>query len=523
MKMVKSLLLGTAAGLVALTGAQAADLPVKAKPAQYVKICSLYGAGYYYIPGTDTCIKIGGWVRAEYAFHSGNSDLPYIVLGGGRENRIDSNDLGMRARFVLSADVRTQTAYGTLRSYIRAGFQKTTGEGHARVYTERGFIQLGGFTFGQTQSFYDGFMGMGAYGNAYAAAGSQSGANGTNVFAYTASLGNGISLTLAAEDQYNRRGGIWDTTNDATNALVIGGLPGPASFSDSYNIAAVTIGDHAAVQFPDIVANLRVDQAWGSAQIMGALHQNRAGYYGLNTVATAAITVLNTAASPSDAWGGAIGAGVKINLPGLAPGSALFIEGTYSQGASAYAANAAVMGANSAYARFNSTQVAAAWAIDSIFGTQGTAATTFGQELTTAWIIGGGIEHYWTPAVRTSLYGNYTKFDFNANATAMFCGSPQSPVRTLAGAAPASFAAPLAGCNPDFVIWNVGTRTIWNPVANLDVGLEIMYSKIDQNMDANLVALNYAGAGGRGGAQLYAPADMGTWSSILRLQRNFWP
>ena len=60
MKMVKSLLLGSAAGLVAVAGAQAADLPVKAKPVQYVKICSIYGAGFFYIPGTDTCIKIGG-------------------------------------------------------------------------------------------------------------------------------------------------------------------------------------------------------------------------------------------------------------------------------------------------------------------------------------------------------------------------------------------------------------------------------------------------------------------------------
>ena len=68
MKMVKSLLLGSAAGLVAVAGAQAADLPVKAKPVQYVKICSLYGVGFYYIPGTDMCLKIGGWVRAEYAY-----------------------------------------------------------------------------------------------------------------------------------------------------------------------------------------------------------------------------------------------------------------------------------------------------------------------------------------------------------------------------------------------------------------------------------------------------------------------
>jgi hypothetical protein len=60
MKMVKSLILGSAAGLIAMGGAQAADLPVKAKPVEYVKICSLYGAGFWYIPGTDTCIKLGG-------------------------------------------------------------------------------------------------------------------------------------------------------------------------------------------------------------------------------------------------------------------------------------------------------------------------------------------------------------------------------------------------------------------------------------------------------------------------------
>ena len=64
MKIVKSLLLlGTAAGLVAVAGAQAADMPVKAAPVQYVKICSLYGDGFYYIPGTNTCLKMGGYLR----------------------------------------------------------------------------------------------------------------------------------------------------------------------------------------------------------------------------------------------------------------------------------------------------------------------------------------------------------------------------------------------------------------------------------------------------------------------------
>ncbi|NVN88585.1 MAG: porin, partial [Rhodopseudomonas sp.] len=65
MKLVKRLILGSAAALFAVGGAQAADLPLKAKAVEYVKVCSLYGAGFYYIPGTDTCIKLGGYLRAE--------------------------------------------------------------------------------------------------------------------------------------------------------------------------------------------------------------------------------------------------------------------------------------------------------------------------------------------------------------------------------------------------------------------------------------------------------------------------
>ncbi len=75
MKMVKSLLLGSAAGIVAVAGAQAADLPVKAKPVQYVKICTLYGDGFYYIPGSDTCIKFQGYIRADYSF---NGRAPHV-------------------------------------------------------------------------------------------------------------------------------------------------------------------------------------------------------------------------------------------------------------------------------------------------------------------------------------------------------------------------------------------------------------------------------------------------------------
>ena len=68
MTLIKRALLGSTAGLVTIAGAQAADLPVKANPVQYVKICSLYGVGFYYVPGTDMCIKVGGWARYETGY-----------------------------------------------------------------------------------------------------------------------------------------------------------------------------------------------------------------------------------------------------------------------------------------------------------------------------------------------------------------------------------------------------------------------------------------------------------------------
>ena len=120
MKMVKSLLLGSAAGLVAVAGAQAADLPVKAKPVEYVKICSLYGVGFYYIPGTDMCLKIGGWVRAEYGWGMNGSSTQTYGANALLNNRATNNEW-WRIRGYITADARNQTEYGTVRSYIAVG------------------------------------------------------------------------------------------------------------------------------------------------------------------------------------------------------------------------------------------------------------------------------------------------------------------------------------------------------------------------------------------------------------------
>ena len=124
MKMVKSLLLGSAAGLVAVTAGQAADLPVKAKPVEYVKICSLYGAGFYYMPGTDLCIKIGGWVRAEAAYGT-NGNMTWGPFNANQNSRVTSNE-ALRARGYITADVRNQTEYGTVRGTSRSASTPTT-------------------------------------------------------------------------------------------------------------------------------------------------------------------------------------------------------------------------------------------------------------------------------------------------------------------------------------------------------------------------------------------------------------
>ena len=491
-----------------------------------MKICSIYGAGFFYIPGTDTCIKIGGWVRAEYAFQTGNSSVQYNIGAGGRNNKIDSNEYNMRARWVTSIDVRTQTEYGTLRAYSRAGFQTTTGEtAQGRIYTERGFLQFAGFTFGKSQSYFDFFGGAFCYGCSYTGAASMTGAAGTLLAAYTATFGNGFTATISLEDNVIRRGSIWDASNDATNALTIGAIPGPASHADSYNFVPVTVGDTAATGIPDIVGSLRVDQAWGSAQIAGALHQLRAGYFGNNTTGAGAnvLGVNNAFLSPGDAYGWAMMAGIVINLP-WQKGDKFHVEAAFSEGAGAYVGlDGGISGKNNLFNRFNGGNVAAAWAINSVFGTLASTGGATSQNLTRYFTILSAIEHYWTPALRTDFWGSYTAADYNDVATTLFCSSPQSPVRRLAAPnTPLTGATVVAGCNPDFNIWAVGLRTIWNPAPQFDVGLEVDYTRLETKHDPGPVALNFAGAGGRP-VGVYLPSSENVWGSILRMQRNFWP
>ena len=206
MKVTKSLLLGAAAGFVAMSGAQAADLPVKAKPVEYVKICSAYGAGFYYIPGTDICLRVGGYVFIETGVKGRNAAVD--ILGLGNQFTTDDNYNQWRARGHVILDARNNTAYGTLRAYFVGGVSyATTGPGPVNqpsgaatsASMDRAFIQFAGFTAGFTESFF-------SFGGAYSIVASSSLAwDWLPLIAYTAQLGNGVSATISVEDGTARR------------------------------------------------------------------------------------------------------------------------------------------------------------------------------------------------------------------------------------------------------------------------------------------------------------------------------
>ena len=506
MRMVKSLLLGSAAGLVAVAGAQAADLPVKAKPVEYVRVCSLYGAGFWYVPGTDTCLKIGSFVRVQTSWNTSGSDVPIGAgadAGMGRETRTDTANFGFRVRSALSVDLRTQTEYGTLRSYMDVGAQwsaataGSTADNNGTVadtlWVDRGFIQFAGFTAGRIRSYFD-INSFAPYGYSNTRFSGDTGALGIYGIAYTAQFGNGITASISFEDNGQASGGRGHLT--ANLAMADFGL-GATSF------------DNKGQQAPDVVGALRIDQAWGYAQVSAALHDASGGYYG------AANSTLN--GHPSDKFGWAISGGFTLNDILGFKGDQFGMQVAYSQGAAGYVTRAT--GAWQMYGSGNNAGFG--WVTDSIYDT-GTAV-----ELTTVWGINGYVQHLWSPRWRTSVYGGYIEVDYDGAATAMInshlpgaagttpCGVP------VAGAVtpPITVAAATNTCSPNVSWWQVGSRTQWNPHPDLDVGVDVLWTHLNTAYKGTgVLATNGARPAG-----VYAIDDQDILSVMFRIQRNFLP
>lgn len=410
MKMVKSLILGTAVAFAATAGAQAADLPVKAKPVSYVKICPQYGPGFYYIPGTDVCLKVGGGILVETGYNA-RSSIPFMNYGLGGFGAA-SNYTNWRTIGLLAVDTRQQTSYGTLRTYIYGGLFAVTGQnglngtavnataagalggGNGSAFLYFAFIQFAGFTAGQATSFFDFAP------NYMVVANASTPWNWNNLIGYTANFGNGLSASISIED----------STNTNVGRTVAG--------------VATAFG----YEVPDIVANIRLNQAWGSAQISAAAKQLRFGGFA------------------GDEWGLAVAGGIEIKTPFTGPGDSLKFQAVWSDGAVEYTG----LGQHP-------------FLVAGIVGLTGGAPGTAGVvAVSDANVVAGVItrteassfslqyRHFWTPSLRSSFHAGYT----DAYNRSSFGG---------------------------LQVVQFGHSLAWSPVKDLTLALDVLYTETDVN------------------------------------------
>jgi hypothetical protein len=230
---------------------------------------------------------------------------------------------------------------------------------------------------------------------------------------------------------------------------------------------------------------------------MGALHDDRARYY--NATANG---LINGVAHPADAWGWAVGAGVRVNLP--LPGDSFDVQAQYCRGWSGHCIiNSSSRLADQAFGLVNSGTIGLAWVDDAFMANSPSTGATQLQ-LPAAWNIYAGIQHYWVPNLRSSLYGGYVNHRAESSA-----------VGTLV-CAPNKFGP---GC-ADWATWQIGSRTLWNPVRSLDVGVDVQYTALSKTaFDGGTVTFAPTGTA----ATTFRVGTTGVVSALLRIQQNFYP
>jgi hypothetical protein len=248
---VKTLLLGSAAALVAVSGARAADAVVVAEPEpmEYVRVCDVYGTGFFYMPGTETCLKISGYVRVD-------------IRAGDAFDRIsnaEKDTYNNRVRAQLRLDARSETELGTLRSYAQLNFNyQGSGDGFDRTYdnqdnlfVEFAYIELGGFRIGKNDSYFSTFTdySSGVLNDGLVPYGPFS----TLQIAYTYTGANGFSAGIAIEQ---------GDEDEAVNydALRPDGTPFPVA----NGVGAGITEDYA----PYVVGGVSLTQGWGKVGLV---------------------------------------------------------------------------------------------------------------------------------------------------------------------------------------------------------------------------------------------------------------
>jgi hypothetical protein len=530
MQSFKGLILGSMASLLTIGAAQAADLPVKAKAVEYVRICSAYGAGFWYIPNTDTCIKIGGYLRADVTFNGSIHGQPAWSGDLGQQNRYHDYFTD-RARMALTVDTRTASEYGVVRTFLQGNFQfgtlgsntvnpntvnmvapigsanllDTPGGGY--VATEYIFVQFAGFTFGKSASAYaspwQGFPGnISSF-----LLGGQNTDTGVNNIQYTAQFGNGVTGTIGLDDPV-----VWDRTSVFNLALALNATEGG---SNAY----------AGVHAPDVVGNIRVDQAWGLFQISADAHEVNASYNVLNTAgAPAGATGLAGGAPtglseisghPDTKWGGSVMAALNIkNIPtGL--GDDLKMDVSYAKGNTKNVI--ATAAASPSFAMFSGSGRADAYqsigfgaTTDAVY-LPAFAGGDGSLHLTESYGIRGAFNHNWDAHWITSLYGSYSAVRYDGTAKTYIC------VNYFPGKAPSADYS----CNPDFNVSQLGVVTRWTPVKNLTFSAEVQWFHLDQKFAGTAALSPAAPKPGVAQGARYEFKDQDAVQLQVRVQRNF--
>ena len=237
---IRSLLLGSAAAMVAVSSAQAADaIVVEPEPVEYVRICDAYGSGFFYIPGTETCIAFGGFVRSSYESVSVNGviDINGAAAGGVQtDNTFDF--WGQRAR--LNIDIRNETDWGTLRAQYRLEGGDSAED--ADIDMDRALISIAGFRFGFTDNYWStnhGYAGNNATGLGTAFSPSIDdgwyGFDDATIADYTFAADN-LSITVGVEDTRISYGSNFGDSGAGNEANWYVG----ANYSDSWGGMAFT-------------------------------------------------------------------------------------------------------------------------------------------------------------------------------------------------------------------------------------------------------------------------------------------
>jgi len=506
MTLMKSILFGSAAGIVAVAGAQAADLPTKkAAPAEYVKICNVGGMAGFVLPGSDTCLKISGYITGQveggnttksyawvpYSPKTGpsfavaqkaiapNALNPLGVPAGGIEalpgkkavfvgQKLTSSSakldpqLGWTTRANIDFDARQMTSYGVLRGYAELQFENGNGINNTgnSGYINLAYVQWAGITAGKAPSFFAFYGGGEAWSNILSPDGV--GFSQPDVLAYTATFGGGFSATLSLQSN--------QTTTPAA------GTPAPAQSGNGNSIAVDTKAFGMTV--PDVVGVLRVDQGWGSAQVSGVAH--KVDIYETATAPTGGATL--------DKWGWGVGGGLSFNLPSIGAGDKLSFQGDYSKNAifasglpdaqwSVFAnqVNGNGIGQDLADAYFApadpATKKKAVWATP------------------TAWSVGATLEHHFSPVFSIDPEASYGELNWS-NSNGQLSDNSQ--------------------------IWVVGSAAHWDPVPLLDFEVELLY----QNAKESTPGL-WKTVGTIDGKKAAFPGTTDGWAGRFEVTRNF--